>query len=220
MKKRKKNMKKIAKLRKLTTSNIYKEEKGNMKNLNYMTLYKLQAIADVEEFGDTINPERLAEQKYILDTAILDFMQGRISWSAFSTKFSYSAYALCKSWQTCELDKYRLGCNNNCNLSELKTTAEPVAYRIHQAWVQAYKIAKRLIELGYELDGTNAEKVKSQEKLLCNYDELSREEQLKDIYTFKGFYINDEKITEPNAWNKYFSTEEIEKGFIKYNINW
>ena len=196
------------------------DQKIEDNNINYMTLYKLQAIADVEEFGDTINPQRLAEQKYILDTAILDFMQGRISWSAFSTKFSYSAYALCKSWDTCELDKYKLGCNNDCNISELKTTAEPVAYRIHVAWVQAYKIAKRLIELGYELDGTNAEKVKSQEKLLCNYDELSREEQLKDIYTFKGFYINDEKITEPNAWDKYFSTDEIEKGFIKYNINW
>lgn len=196
-------------------------ENDDMK-INYMTLYKLQKMIDVREFSNLANPRRLDEQTELLEKAVLDFMTNKISWSEFSTKFSFSAYTLCRQWTNCKNDIYGLGiCEDmDCDLTNLNMSVEPVAYAIHVAWVQAYKIAKRLIELGYELDGTNAEKVQNQQKLMVSYAELSREEQLKDIYVFKGFYTNDENVTEPNAWNKYFSTEEIENGFIKYNINW
>ena len=197
------------------------EEKMEDNNINLMTLYKLQKFVNVDEFSNLANTVRVDEQRFILESAIVEFMQGRISWGEFSTKFSYSAYKLNRDWHNCEFDIYSLRiCENDCNIQELKTSAEPVAYRIHTAWLQAYRIAKRLTELGYELDGTNAEKIQSQSHLDCTYDKLSREEQLKDIYVFKGFYLNNPEITEPNAWEKYFSTEEIEKGFIKYNINW
>ena len=193
-----------------------------MKNLDYMTLYKLQRMIDVNEFSNLANTRRLDEQTEILENAVFDFMTKKISWSEFSTKFSFSAYTLCRQWTNCENDVYGLGICDSlaCDLTNLNMSVEPVAYAIHVAWVQAYKIAKRLTELGYELDGTNAEKIQNQNKLMVNYDELSREEQLKDIYVFKGFYTNDKNITEPNAWDKYFRTDEIENGFIKYGINW
>lgn len=197
--------------------NIFKKE---VKNLNYMTLYKLQDIVKLDEFSDIINPKKKLEQELILKNSIAEFMLGEISWGEFSTRFSKSAYLLNRHWTNCESDPYSLGiCTNDCDLDNLPTSAEPIAYRIHIAWIQAYKIAKRLTELNYDLIGTNADKVQSQEKLLCSYDELSREEQLKDIYVFKGFLMDSPDI-EPNTWEKFFSTDEIEKGFIKYNINW
>ena len=86
------------------------------------------------------------------------------------------------------------------------------------AWVHNYWI-KAVIDLWFLIDngvmvegGYTKEKKESHKLMMVSYKELSRENQLKDIYTVKN-------LVTPMMWG-LLNGYEYEQEFKNYNIGW
>lgn len=120
-------------------------------------------------------------------------MQMVVDWSLFSSSYSLQGYLTGKE----------LG------LSDLEELADCV----HRYWIKGVNALWEMIELGYEVDGGYPdEKRKSHESMCIPYEELSREDQLKDIYTIK-------QLVDDTTWQE-LGGEEYENEFVKYDIGW
>ena len=90
---------------------------------------------------------------------------------------------------------------------------EELADWVHHYWVKGLKDLWLAIDNGYTVKGGySEEKRKSHKAMMVDYKDLSREDQLKDIYTIKD-------LLTPMVWG-LLDGYEYEDDFIKYNIGW
>jgi len=84
---------------------------------------------------------------------------------------------------------------------------------VHYYWVQGLRALWVAIDNGYSVKGGySEEKRRSHEAMTVRYKDLSREDQLKDIYTIKD-------LLTPIAWG-LLDGYEYEADFERYNIGW
>ncbi len=115
-----------------------------------------------------------------------------IDWGKFSTAYS--------------LEGLQQGLRHTDDLEEL-------ADWVHYYWIQGLKALWKALENGYSVKGGySEEKRRSHEAMTVPYSELSREDQLKDIYTIKD-------LLTPMVWG-LLDGYEYEADFIKYDIGW
>ena len=116
----------------------------------------------------------------------------KINWGKFSTEFSKAGLI-----------------EGLKNTSDLETLG---AY-VHEAWIEAVKTLWHLIDEGYEVEGGyTQEKKLSHVSMVCPFEWLSREDQLKDIYTIKDILTH-------SKWVQ-LGGEFYEQDFKTYNIGW
>ena len=90
---------------------------------------------------------------------------------------------------------------------------EELADWVHVYWIQGLKALWKALDNGYTVKGGySEEKRRSHEAMMVNYKDLSREDQLKDIYTIKD-------LLRPKYWG-LLDGYEYEADFEKYNIGW
>lgn len=111
---------------------------------------------------DTNLVERLLTELSRKEISTLESM----SWGELSTHFSKKGFEAAKS-------------------SGL--ALEEAGSLIHDYWVNAVKAVVTLMHNGYTIEGYTWDKLASHVPLLVKYDELSREEQVKDLYMIYEF---------------------------------
>jgi len=90
---------------------------------------------------------------------------------------------------------------------------EELADWVHSYWVEGLKALWIELDNGATVEGGYSEEKRASHKLMMvSYSELSREDQLKDIYTIKD-------LLTPMAWG-LLDGYEYENEFQKYNIGW
>ena len=115
-----------------------------------------------------------------------------IDWGKFSSAYS--------------LEGLQAGMKHTEDLEEL-------ADWVHHYWVKGLKALWKALENGYTVKGGySEEKRRSHEAMTVLYSELSREDQLKDIYTIKD-------LLTPMMWG-LLDGYEYEADFERYNIGW
>ena len=115
-----------------------------------------------------------------------------INWSNFSTEYSIRGLK----------EGLYLG-------AELEDLGEYV----HRFWIEGLLHLWELLEKGYEVEGGySKEKRASHKKMLVDYSELSREDQLKDLYTIKDLL--------PSSQWLELGGEFYEEEFKTFNIGW
>jgi hypothetical protein len=116
-----------------------------------------------------------------------------VDWSKFSTSYSLQGYLTGKDLGFSDLEE--LG---DC---------------VHRYWIKGVEALWSMIDAGYTVEGGYPdEKRKSHSELCIPYQELSRENQLKDIYVIK-------QLVDESTW-KELGGEEYEDEFVKYDIGW
>ena len=84
---------------------------------------------------------------------------------------------------------------------------------VHYYWIQGLKALWKALDNGYSVKGGySEEKRRSHEAMTVPYSELSREDQLKDIYTIKD-------LLTAEMWG-LLNGYEYEDDFEKYDIGW
>jgi hypothetical protein len=115
-----------------------------------------------------------------------------INWGKFSTLYSVQ------------------GLNDGLKVT---TDLNELAEFVHNAWIVGVNHLWELLENGYTVKGGYSKEKRLSHVAMCTpYEWLSREDQLKDIYTIKD-------ILNKKDWVK-LGGNFYEKDFIKYNIGW
>lgn len=84
---------------------------------------------------------------------------------------------------------------------------------VHDYWIKGVQKLWAMIDEGFKVEGGYSdEKRASHEAMLVPYLELSREDQLKDLYTIKD-------LLSTKQWLN-FGGEEYEEEFASHNIGW
>lgn len=132
------------------------------------------------------------ERGQLMDKLLKATIKGNvINWGAFSTV--YSKKALDSIYYSKDI--------------------EAIAERIHNYWMDAVAHLWYLLAEGYEVEGGyTKEKRKSHQGMLVPYDELSRDDKLKDAFLIKTL-VDDKKWIELGG-------QPYDYLFQKYNIGW
>ena len=96
---------------------------------------------------------------------------------------------------------------------EVTNDLEELADHVHRAWILGVNHLWSLLEEGHIVEGGYSKEKRLSHVAMCTpYQWLSREDQLKDIYTIKD-------ILSKKEWLK-LGGEFYESEFLKYNIGW